>query len=739
MAQSSPAPIGSWREHLPYQSSIDLAFYQDKLMTATPFSLFSYSTSNQQIERYSQMGILSHTGVQFIQSFAQQSSLLVAYHNNAIDIFNSSGKKNIPDISRSNQMPAKGLNAAYIENENIYLCTAIGIVCINAARAEVTETWRIGSNGQDIQTRNLVKYQSRLYAATDEGLKYAESNGNNLADYQYWLTASGNNGLPTGPVQRVLILNNNLICLIKNNWYILLNNQWQLFYADTAETLTAEVLGNRLVLFQTINNESRLAILDLQGNISSTISHPLLKKPKRILGTENNYWIADSINGLLHFENAAITPIHPSSPAGISEGKIIWAASSLFATRGTVKNNTGSNLSGEFYVWNNSEWTNYTQKDIPALSDLPDIHSLAYDVSSKEFYTASWGAGVQRWKDGNLIAAYSENVMGAAPYTIASLSFDKKLRLWVSHAGNTEPVKVFDPGSNSWTAISLPYSFAENQISDIIVGNNNSKWILLGSMGLLAYDEGSTWNQTSDDRWKLFQFGSGNGNLPGSIVTTAVEDKNGFLWIGTNQGIGIIECANIFGSNTCEAFLPVVRSGNFAGNLFRETEILSIAVDGDNRKWVGTPEGAWLVSATGDSILQYFNTSNSPILHNRVHSIAIDPVTGDVYFATASGICSWRGYATEPQPKADIQIFPNPVAPDFNGRIAIRGLQENSIVKIVEQNGRLLYQTRSLGGQAIWDGKDYKGNKVATGVYLVLVSGENRKETTAGKIVFIKP
>jgi len=137
--------------------------------------------------------------------------------------------------------------------------------------------------------------------------------------------------------------------------------------------------------------------------------------------------------------------------------------------------------------------------------------------------------------------------------------------------------------------------------------------------------------------------------------------------------------------------------------------------------------------------LQYFNTSNSPILHNRVHSIAIDPVMGEVYFATAHGICSWRGYATEPQQKAEIQIFPNPVPPDFSGSIAIRGLKENSIVKIVEQNGRLVYQTRSQGGQAIWNGRDYNGNKIATGVYLVLVSGENRKETTAGKIVFIHP
>lgn len=52
-------------------------------------------------------------------------------------------------------------------------------------------------------------------------------------------------------------------------------------------------------------------------------------------------------------------------------------------------------------------------------------------------------------------------------------------------------------------------------------------------------------------------------------------------------------------------------------------------------------------------------------------------------------------------------------------------------------NGRLVYQTRSLGGQAIWNGKDYKNNSVSTGVYLVLVVDENKQEKAVGKIVFV--
>jgi hypothetical protein len=84
-----------------------------------------------------------------------------------------------------------------------------------------------------------------------------------------------------------------------------------------------------------------------------------------------------------------------------------------------------------------------------------------------------------------------------------------------------------------------------------------------------------------------------------------------------------------------------------------------------------------------------------------------------------------------------VLVFPNPVPPGYTGTIAIRGLVDGAIVKITEASGRLIYQTNALGGQAIWDGRDYRGRKIATGVYLVLVSDAGRHEQMATKIVFI--
>jgi hypothetical protein len=217
------------------------------------------------------------------------------------------------------------------------------------------------------------------------------------------------------------------------------------------------------------------------------------------------------------------------------------------------------------------------------------------------------------------------------------------------------------------------------------------------------------------------------------------KDKSGFIWVGTTDGIGVIQCPqDIFTSQGCEAIWPIVPQGIFADYLFKGQEVRSIAVDGADRKWVATKNGVFLISAEGEKVIYQFTEDNSPLLSNDVKKVTIDGKTGEVFFATFKGICSFRSTATEGDEKnSDVLVFPNPVPPGYTGMIGIRGLVNNAIVKITELDGRLVYQTRALGGQAVWDGKDYKGRKISSGVYLILVSDDGRTGKMVTKIVFI--
>jgi hypothetical protein len=343
---------------------------------------------------------------------------------------------------------------------------------------------------------------------------------------------------------------------------------------------------------------------------------------------------------------------------------------------------------------------------------------------------------------------FKQNVLGAAvgdagSYRVSGLCFDGENNLWVANFGAVQPLLV-RKANGGWARFSLPFFLPENSLAQLLADESNYKWIVAAKTGyLLCFDHGADIDNTGDDRWKTYASGTANGNLPPGEVLCVAKDKSGFIWVGTANGIGVIQCPqDAFSARGCDAIWPVVQQGNFAGYLFNGQEVRSIAVDGADRKWVATASGVSLISATGEEVIYNFTEANSPLLSNDVRKIAIDGRTGEVFFATANGICSFRGTATEGSERnRGVLVFPNPVPPGFTGTIGIRGLVDNAIVKITELDGRLVFQTRALGGQANWDGRDYRGRKISSGVYLVLVSedGESgsRKETAAAKIFFI--
>lgn len=155
-----------------------------------------------------------------------------------------------------------------------------------------------------------------------------------------------------------------------------------------------------------------------------------------------------------------------------------------------------------------------------------------------------------------------------------------------------------------------------------------------------------------------------------------------------------------------------------------------IAVDGANRKWIGTEgNGVYLLSADGVSTLHQFSTQNSPLPSDYILSIAIHPETGEVFMGTDQGLVSYRSDATEGKSDYEqVYVFPNPVRPEYQGVITVTGLMENSQVRITDLKGNVMSTGTSLGGQYVWDGRNRSGNRVATGIYLVYCASEDGLE-----------
>lgn len=171
------------------------------------------------------------------------------------------------------------------------------------------------------------------------------------------------------------------------------------------------------------------------------------------------------------------------------------------------------------------------------------------------------------------------------------------------------------------------------------------------------------------------------------------------------------------------------------------TDISSIAIDGGGRKWIGTDNnGAYLISENYMEQIEHFLPTNSNILSEKIQSIAINDDTGEVFFGTDKGLCSYMSDASMPNENMDkdnVYAYPNPVKPDYTGVITIIGLSYNADVKITTVNGTLVAQGKSNGGMFTWDGNDLKGKRAASGVYMVQTAKSDGSKGTVCKIAVI--
>ena len=256
--------------------------------------------------------------------------------------------------------------------------------------------------------------------------------------------------------------------------------------------------------------------------------------------------------------------------------------------------------------------------------------------------------------------------------------------------------------------------------------------------GLMVYNGAATVPNASNT--KKLSTAVGTGALPSTNVFCLAEDNDGEIWVGTDKGIAVFYSpSTVFaGENFDSQQILIEQDGQV--QILLETELIqAIAIDDANRKWIATVNsGVFLMSADGTKQIHHFDESNSPLFSNDVKSIVINHKTGEVFFGTTKGLVSFRGTAAEGfEFFTDVYSFPNPVKHAYEGPIAIKGLVTNSTLKITDISGTLVYETVSEGGQAIWYGKNFNGERVATGVYMVFCTNEDGTKKALTKILFV--
>lgn len=732
--------IGQWSDHLPWRPAVAVAVKGDRIYCASSQGLTAVLSSPDgglELSRYSKINGLHDVGISTIA--ANDDALLVAYQNSNIDLLSGNTIYNIPDLMRKQVAADKSIFRILFRNNKAYLCTGLGIVVLNTSVPEIEATYVIGSTGAYTPVYGLAVTGNTFFAATSEGIRTAPINSNNLSDFRNWSSLS--QGLSADTVQEIITLGNQLICRQQQQLFKLINNTWTPWYTADRTISNMTVHDNQLLLCESQQGASRILSLDANGAPVTIYQDKLLQAPLQIAGTADAIWLADAVSGLVQYTKTTddYTEVNPNAPAGIITGDLLFSGNTLLAAPGTVTSNwkAGGNKDG-YYTAGNGTWT--TSTNWP--DSLHDIITLAVNGNTR--YLGSFGGGLARITVGKL-TVFKQGILPSATndrtaYNVSGLTTDAAGNLWVAVYGadNNLLLKKTD---DTWVSFRSPYAMTGNAISQLLVDDYGLVYIVSPqSNGLYILNTNNTPNDKSDDQWRQYRLGAAQGNLPSNDVYCLAKDRNGSIWVGTARGIAVINCPGQAAAEGCNAILPIIQQDNFAGYLFQDEQVTTIATDGANRKWVGTYNGAWLVSEDGEKIIEHFNTDNSPLPDNHIYRIAIDAATGEIYFATAKGLVSWHGTATAPvsqMQRDSVLVFPNPVKHDYTGPIAIRGLVENTRVKITDISGRMVFQTRAFGGQAVWNGLDYTGHRPQSGVYLVFATGETGGEHVVTKIVFI--
>lgn len=366
------------------------------------------------------------------------------------------------------------------------------------------------------------------------------------------------------------------------------------------------------------------------------------------------------------------------------------------------------------------------------------VSVLSNPNNPSQVFIGAWGGGLLEFNNDVFTNFYNaqNSVLDSTSFgstSVSGMAFDKNNNLWVTSSYGDKVLAVKTP-TNNWYNFKLDGTMTDfSVITKIVVDKNDFVWVLDSKSNkthILNYN--NTFDDISDDTKIILPINDSRE------ITTFVEDLDGEMWFGSDQGIAVLyNPSNVFSGETIS---PVYIQQDGQTQLLLEAEkITAIAIDGANRKWIGTQNsGVFLMSEDGTEEILHFTTDNSPLFSNNIYDIKLNNKTGEVFIATEKGLISYKGTATEAQDDfSNVFVYPNPVREDYHGVIAIRGLVKDTDVRITDISGNLVSQTKSLGGQAIWDGKDLNGNRVQTGVYMVFNASPEGELKKAAKILFI--
>lgn len=756
---SGYAQSQSWKGYFSYAQIRAISASPTQVYAATSSSVLVFDVASKQVETISSIEGLKTQQISTIYYSEKFKKLFVGNEDGSIQIIHRpSGKITIAnDIVNKTSIPptAKRINAFVEHGGDLLISTNYGITVLNLNNNAFGDTYFVGDNGDNVKVKQVAVLGNWIYAATEgQGVKRGLASNPNLVDFSQWEV------FDYGTWNHIFSWAGKLAGIKEDHkLYRFDSSIATVFYDFERPVLDAQVSSDNQLMATTYGTSCWFTP---EGVLSTFIGANLEQTAGFTAGiiSGNEIYVGSNSAGLLQYERSLTQQPNSLSPDGPINNRVfsllhtengLWMLFGGYSKDYNPHNPDLASYGLSFYSaskgWDQIPYAKLQGAQVlsyaavnprkPGHLFVSSFHSGFLDITLKPqdlkesdvklYNQLNTGSnGLQ--KVGDMPADYvSVRINGTA--------FDREGNAWMTNSLVSSSIKEMLINGD-WTSYSLRSSIPDvdgTSFGAPIIDKNDTKWIGSSNQGLIAFNEkrGS----------KTMVINTGNGNLPDVDVRTIALDNNNQLWIGTYKGLRVIPSVDRFlNESQLTTNSIIIKEDGMAQELFYHQSITKIKVDGANNKWVALADaGVFLVSPNGQKTLYRFTKDNSPLPSNNVSDIEIDGLTGEVYFATDNGMVSFRGSATAATASfSNVFAYPNPVRPEFNGDVKITGLMDKSNVKITDIEGNLVFEATSEGGTVLWNTYSFAGRKVASGVYLILVSSKDGADKTVKKIMVIR-
>jgi ligand-binding sensor domain-containing protein len=742
----------SWNIYTSLRETKGIALGNNFIWAATSGGLFNFDPNNPgNIKKYTSLDGLKSNELTAITT-GNNGLVWVGAFDGSISVLNPSDAswRQITDISSSTE-PSKRINAFYEYNNQMFFSTEFCIVKFNIPQFQFVDQpyTRFGNLTAPSAIYDIAVINDTIWAATRNGIAYANIN-NNLPISSNWSTFVTSNSV---------LKNNRTNCISYFDSKIFMGTDSGMVYYQNGTLNTYAPLVNGVPY---ITGVYRMAVSGNTMYFSAFSYEGINKVNYRIFrvdrnninnaqliesGTEVNSLKVNSNgdlligtvnNGVNVFRNNTNNFVFPNGPfSNLQSSLTVDKGGNLWSVSGSLGDWTPR--SG-IYKYENNLWKNYTYGSDPIIGGgccgwvnvYPDIHG--------NMWVAGWGNGLLKI-NGNDLTRYDESnsilqANGSAGFVLTyGMDEDNSGNLWVLNNFVTNSIVNF----TQQVSYPAPVGNTAAFFTTMAIDNFNTKWMTLHPIegnvrGVMYFNEGSS------PTGALIGYSTLGTDI--GQVNQVITDKNGEVWIATNNGVIVIpnpeQVINNPGSIPTLFKMRIIENGISTP---LTANVLSIAVDALNNKWLGTiSDGVIYVSPDGSTLLQRYNMANSYLVDNKIVSISTDNSSGKVYFGSEKGLVSYNTIAVNPLSECDqIKVGPNPFIIPGNSLLRIDGLVEESTVKILSISGVLVSEFETPGGRiANWDGRDLNGNYVSSGIYIIAGYNKDGSKVCKGKVAIVR-